>query len=80
MGRTAYTEPQCLYKGALYLYLYLYLYLRVVCIRYFTYRSHGKNLSSEHDNGLDSIKDRIFFRYLAKSLVMVICTTVLLIA
>ena len=22
MGRTAYTEPQCLYKGALYLYLY----------------------------------------------------------
>ena len=25
MGRTACTEPQCLYKGALYLYLYLYL-------------------------------------------------------
>jgi len=24
MGRTACTEPQCLYKGALYLYLYLY--------------------------------------------------------
>jgi hypothetical protein len=23
MGRTAFTEPQCLYKGALYLYLYL---------------------------------------------------------
>ena len=24
MGRTACTEPQCLYNGALYLYLYLY--------------------------------------------------------
>ena len=24
MGRRACTEPQCLYKGALYLYLYLY--------------------------------------------------------
>ena len=24
MGRTACTEPQCLYRGALYLYLYLY--------------------------------------------------------
>ena len=24
MGRTACTEPQCLYKGALYLYLYAY--------------------------------------------------------
>ena len=24
MGRTVCTEPQCLYKGALYLYLYLY--------------------------------------------------------
>ena len=23
-GRTAFTEPQCLYNGALYLYLYLY--------------------------------------------------------
>jgi hypothetical protein len=27
MGRTAYTEPQCLYKGALYLYLTVELYL-----------------------------------------------------
>ena len=26
MGRTAFTEPQCLYKGALYLYLYLTLH------------------------------------------------------
>ena len=26
MGRTACTEPQCQYNGALYLYLYLYLY------------------------------------------------------
>jgi hypothetical protein len=24
MGRTACTEPQCLYKGALYLYFYIY--------------------------------------------------------
>jgi len=24
MGRTACTDPQCLYKGALYLYLYLF--------------------------------------------------------
>jgi len=29
MGRTVCTEPQCLYKGALYLYLYLYLCERV---------------------------------------------------
>jgi len=34
MGRTACTEPQCLYKGALYLYL--------ICIT-----SHWKNLTSE---------------------------------
>ena len=27
MGRTAFTEPQCLYKGALYLYLTVELYL-----------------------------------------------------
>ena len=27
MGRTACTEPQCLYKGALYLYLTVQLYL-----------------------------------------------------
>jgi len=27
MGLTAYTEPQCLYKGALYLYVCLYRYL-----------------------------------------------------
>jgi len=26
MDRTACTEPQCLYNGALYLYLYLYLW------------------------------------------------------
>ena len=29
MGRTAYTEPQCLYRGALYLYLYLSACTRV---------------------------------------------------
>ena len=29
MGRTACTEPQCLYKGALYIYLYLYCTLRL---------------------------------------------------
>jgi hypothetical protein len=29
MGRTACTEPQCLYKGALYLYLYLYIYFQI---------------------------------------------------
>jgi len=29
MGRTACTEPQCLYRGALYLYLYLFtLFIR----------------------------------------------------
>jgi len=27
MGRTAYTEPRCLYKGALYLNFYLFLSL-----------------------------------------------------
>ena len=26
MGRTACTEPQCLYKGALYLYLFIYVF------------------------------------------------------
>ena len=30
MGRTACTEPQCLYKGALYLYLYLYLLFKTI--------------------------------------------------
>ena len=30
IGRTACTEPQCLYKGALYLYLYLLSYMRSV--------------------------------------------------
>jgi len=40
MGRTACTEPQCLYKGALYLYLYTTLYngdlnkLRVSAVYY----------------------------------------------
>jgi len=29
MGRTACTEPQCLYKGTLYLYLLTDLYLRI---------------------------------------------------
>ena len=32
MGRTTSTEPQCLYKGALYLYFYLYV------LRYLTRR------------------------------------------
>jgi len=35
MGRTARTEPQCLYKGALYLYLTVVLYL------YSPYGPHG---------------------------------------
>ena len=35
MGRTASTEPQCLYKGALYLYLTVELYL------YSPYRPYG---------------------------------------
>ena len=35
MGRTACTEPQCLYKGALYLYLTVELYL------YSPYESYG---------------------------------------
>ena len=35
MGRTACTEPQCLYKGALYLYLTVELYL------YSPYRPYG---------------------------------------
>ena len=30
MGRTACTEPQCLYKGALYLYLYLFSESKIV--------------------------------------------------
>ena len=35
MGRTACTEPQCLYKGA------LYLYLRVELYPYSPYGPHG---------------------------------------
>ena len=31
MGRTACTEPQCLYKGALYLYL-MYIHTYVICL------------------------------------------------
>jgi hypothetical protein len=30
MDRTACTEPQCLYKGALYLYLYIYIYIYIL--------------------------------------------------
>ena len=54
MGRTACTEPQCLYNGALYLYLYLYSPLwavraiqnlsvctRVYCTLLFTYPTSG---------------------------------------
>ena len=40
MGRTAYTEPQCLYKGALYLHLYLYLLTNFITIR-FQCKSHS---------------------------------------
>jgi len=43
MGRKACTEPQCLYKGTLYLYLYLYtlygpyrLYRSSVLVKWFT--------------------------------------------
>ena len=39
MGRTACTEPQCLYKGALYLYLTLELYLYSPYGRYGLYRA-----------------------------------------
>jgi hypothetical protein len=32
MGRTACTEPQCLYKGALYLYIALWvIYFIIIC-------------------------------------------------
>jgi len=37
MGRTACTEPQCLYKGDLYLYLFKHYYL------------HGKWVPCHHD-------------------------------
>jgi len=33
MGHTACTEPQCLYKGALYLYLYVFVYLCIMEMR-----------------------------------------------
>jgi len=39
MGRTACTEPQCLYKGALYLYLTVELYLYSPYGRYGLYRA-----------------------------------------
>ena len=39
MGRTACTEPQCLYKGALYLYLRVELYLYSPCGPYSLYRA-----------------------------------------
>jgi len=48
MGRTACTEPQCLYKGALYLYLTVELYLYSPYGPYGLYRAsvpvHGCNL------------------------------------
>ena len=34
MGRTACTEPQCLYKGDLYLYLYLHLSCHLLDTKY----------------------------------------------
>ena len=39
MGRTACTEPQCLYKGALYLYLTVELYLYSPYGPYVLYRA-----------------------------------------
>jgi hypothetical protein len=39
MGRTACTEPQCLYKGALYLYLTVELYLYSSYGQYDLYRA-----------------------------------------
>ena len=39
MGRTACTEPQCLYKGALYLYLTVELYLYSLYGPYGLYRT-----------------------------------------
>jgi len=39
MGRTACTEPQCLYKGALYLYLYLYF-----CLHARHKKAHGSRI------------------------------------
>ena len=40
MGRTACTEPQCLYKGALYLYLTVELYLYSPYGPYGLYRAY----------------------------------------
>ena len=41
MGRTACTEPQCVYKGALYLYLTVELYLYSPYGLYGLYRASG---------------------------------------
>jgi len=48
MGRTACTEPQCLYKGALYLYFYFATFLDTLNFYYIFFKSYfddnGKQL------------------------------------
>ena len=60
MGRTACTEPQCLYKGALYLYLTVELYLYSPYGPYGLYRAsvpvQGCTLPYFKHNGISSTK------------------------
>jgi hypothetical protein len=60
MGRTACTEPQCLYKGALYLYLYILFYsymFRLVSIEPSSGRAF-KNILYTIDNVLVTTRSR----------------------
>jgi len=56
MGRTACTEPQCLYKGALYLYLTVELYLYSPYGLYGLYRAsvlvQGRTLSLPYSRAI----------------------------
>ena len=64
MGRTACTEPQCLYKGALYLYLRVELYLYSPYGPYGLYRAsvpvQGCTLPSPETQLLEDMRVYIF--------------------
>jgi len=66
MGRTACTEPQCLYKGALYLYLTVELYL---------YSPYGPSWPLSGVNFTFTFTVITFSRYIAYCFVLqVLCT------
>jgi len=55
MGRTTCTEPQCLYKGALYLYLYLHTAL--------TRKTNGQSMGTFQNSVLSENSEHWIEKY-----------------